>query len=286
MTRPQSHVLITLDSCRWDTFDSADLPFLKSHPYAQAWSHATFTGPAHFAYFSGKLPHNYSGEAIFDTCAVIGREGQVQPKPWRVLSASRRPDTRMWLPGANAPDGFANLGYATIGTAGVGWFDPKEACTAPLLKGFQRFKFFDGGKRPNTEGIEPQVDWVLDELSRVPPEQPYFLFINAAETHYPYHAKGYEGRARWGKPEECRRFQRQAVEYVDGHLARLFATLSNYLAIITADHGDCWGEDGLWAHGIYHPKVLEIPMVVITDGDLVDDDRAVTRDKLAALGYI
>jgi arylsulfatase A-like enzyme len=33
--------------------------------------------------------------------------------------------------------------------------------------------------------------------------------------------------------------------------------------VIMADHGDCMGEDGLWGHSFYHPKVMEIPMTVL-----------------------
>ena len=31
--------------------------------------------------------------------------------------------------------------------------------------------------------------------------------------------------------------------------------------IVCADHGDCWGEDGLWEHGVSHEKTLEVPLL-------------------------
>ena len=34
----------------------------------------------------------------------------------------------------------------------------------------------------------------------------------------------------------------------------------NTLVILTADHGEAFGEDGFWGHGIYHEKVMNVPM--------------------------
>ncbi len=59
------------------------------------------------------------------------------------------------------------------------------------------------------------------------------------------------------------RAQRASLEYVDRELALLFTELKDYFAVICGDHGDCWGEDGLWGHGFYHPRVMEVPMVVL-----------------------
>ena len=32
--------------------------------------------------------------------------------------------------------------------------------------------------------------------------------------------------------------------------------------VMCGDHGDCLGENGLWGHGFYHPKVMEVPMAI------------------------
>ena len=36
--------------------------------------------------------------------------------------------------------------------------------------------------------------------------------------------------------------------------------------VLTADHGDCWGEDGLWEHGISHRRTLEVPLLMRVRG--------------------
>ena len=37
---------------------------------------------------------------------------------------------------------------------------------------------------------------------------------------------------------------------------------SDATIVLTADHGDCWGEDGLWEHGISHRRTLEVPLLM------------------------
>jgi len=32
------------------------------------------------------------------------------------------------------------------------------------------------------------------------------------------------------------------------------------IVVICADHGECFGEDGLHGHGFYHLKVIEVPL--------------------------
>ena len=47
-------------------------------------------------------------------------------------------------------------------------------------------------------------------------------------------------------------------------------TLSPCHTIVCADHGDCWGEDGLWEHGISHPCTLTVPLLLRVRGQSVD----------------
>jgi hypothetical protein len=121
---------------------------------------------------------------------------------------------------------------------------------------------------------------------------PYFYFFNLGETHYPYmltdadlpRVSGVHGvarglglaadpddaaahaRALFGDPSTLdwlRRQQVRCVEYVDGLLPRLFAKCPpGTHVIITADHGELFGEDGYFGHGpVMHPKVFEVPFV-------------------------
>ena len=60
---------------------------------------------------------------------------------------------------------------------------------------------------------------------------------------------------------ECRRRQTACLEYVDRLVAPLLTAFGRSTVIVCGDHGDCWGEDGLWEHSVFHPKVFEVPML-------------------------
>lgn len=94
--------------------------------------------------------------------------------------------------------------------------------------------------------------------------------MNLGETHVPCYHEG----ATWEKKSvcvpfatdndaaECARRQKECAEWLDGRLQSLLSDFHNANIILTADHGDAWGEDGLWEHGMHHPKVLEVPLLL------------------------
>jgi membrane-anchored protein YejM (alkaline phosphatase superfamily) len=57
--------------------------------------------------------------------------------------------------------------------------------------------------------------------------------------------------------------QIRCVEYLDGLIGKLMAKApENTYFIVTADHGELFGEDGYFGHGpIMHEKCFEIPFV-------------------------
>ena len=53
-------LFVTLDSCRWDSYQRAAMPFLNGIcPARRAYAQATFTYAAHMAMFQGVLPHTW-----------------------------------------------------------------------------------------------------------------------------------------------------------------------------------------------------------------------------------
>lgn len=166
------------------------------------------------------------------------------------------------LSGRNIIDGLKREGFLTLGTGAVGWFDPSTETGLHLTQDFHHF-FFSGG----SHYLKAQLEWLSPHLRS---ETPCFAFLNIGETHVPYYHAG----APWdphdnpcvpfgltNNAEECRRRQTACLEYVDRTIAPLLDAFSESTIIICADHGDCWGEDGLWEHGIHHEKVLEVPLV-------------------------
>lgn len=165
------------------------------------------------------------------------------------------------LTGRNIIEGLKREGYLTLGTGAVGWFDPTSETGLHLTQDFDHFYFASG------QHLKAQLEWLSQHLRS---ENPCFAFLNIGETHVPYYHEG----APWDPSynpcvpfslsndrEECQYRQISCLEYVDRTIAPLLAAFSDCTIIICADHGDCWGEDGLWEHGIHHEKVLEVPLV-------------------------
>ena len=57
----------------------------------------------------------------------------------------------------------------------------------------------------------------------------------------------------------------------------LLKLFSNSTILICSDHGDCWGEDGLWEHGISHEKTLTVPLILRSKGNDLKDDLSFTN---------
>jgi hypothetical protein len=251
-------LFITLDSCRYDTF--ADLRpenLSRIGPLHRAKAPSTFTFGSHAAMFVGFTP------GVFDV-----REPYVNPKFGRIFKLLARGLSEIrppWilLEGRNIVQGFKARGYRTVGTGGVNWFNPRTPASQFLIGDFDEYFFA-------ARSVTRQVAFQLERLAAIGGEAPVFAFANIAETHVPYHFEG----APWpvtlnpcrpfaddNDATECRRRQTATLEFVDRELAPLLDAYSDASVVICADHGDAWGEDGLWEHGVFHDKVIEVPLV-------------------------
>ncbi|WP_172649447.1 sulfatase-like hydrolase/transferase [Thiolapillus brandeum] len=227
-------------------------------PLHRAMAPGNFTYSSHMAMFMGFTP----GDAL-------SRQTGVNPKFGKIFRMSHggiagKGKEHFLLDGRNIVDGFSRRGYQTLGTGAVGWFNPQTDTAANLIGDFQNF-FYPG----NTWSLRQQLAWLRDMLPGNH-ETPVFTFLNIGETHVPYYFEG----APWSSDDnpcvpfsddndarEARRRQVQALEWVDGELSGLLNAFADSTVVVCADHGDCWGEDGLWEHGISHDKVLEVPLL-------------------------
>jgi hypothetical protein len=253
---PSSILFATLDSCRYDTFVASDAPNLKKvGTLHRAEAPGSFTFSSHSAMFVGYTPGIADVEEPFTNPAFA--------RIFRLDAGARAAMSWAQLSGRNIIDGFRRLGYLTIGTGAVGWFDPNLMTSRPLIRPFDKY-FYPG----DHFSLRRQVDFVMRETSDV--DQPLFVFINVGETHQPYWHEG----AAWeidkgpcrayeegNDADECRWKQRACLEFVDTHLAPVLERFEQTNALVCADHGDAWGEDGLWGHGFNHPKVFEVPLI-------------------------
>jgi hypothetical protein len=256
---PDDVLFISLDSCRYDSFEAARLPTLTSvGPLHRAQAPSHFTYGSHAAMFVGFTP------GVADKAAPF-----VNPKFARLFRLDRAGHEGVAPPGFlisgdNIVDGFRRAGYATLGTAAMGWFSPATSVSGALRHGFETFDFAGGA------GVQSQVEWLMREIDAAG-DRPTFAFVNVGETHVPYHFIG----APWDREDnpcvpfqttdrsaECRMRQVACIEYVDRHLAALIDRFRDATILICADHGDCWGEDGLWEHGISHEMTLTVPLII------------------------
>ena len=256
---PRSVLLLTLDSCRYDSFVQAHVPLMKSLGHLhRAMAPGNFTYSSHMAMFMGFTPGDASS-----------RQTGVNPKYGKIFRMSHggiagQGKEHFLLHGRNIIDGFARKGYGTLGTGAVGWFNPETDTASNLIGDFQSF-FYPG----DTWSLNSQLAWLKQKLA-AKAEAPVFVFLNIGETHVPYYFEG----APWSPEDnpcipfsdhndarEARQRQVLALEWVDGQLSGLLDAFAGSTIVLCADHGDCWGEDGLWEHGISHEKVLEVPLL-------------------------
>ena len=276
-------VVVTLDCCRFDTAARANTPTLDSlGPLRKAVTPGSFTLPAHMAFFSGYLPNVINLPHI----DYYSRESR---QLWRLSRAKQKPRDTYWLglEGDTIWEGFRRAGYYMLGAGGVRWF-----LTRTLTDGFDEFIFRGPNDYTDWFAERTDHDFVLGEpdqlASKLPANRPWFLFVNALETHAPYNdgvnphtdeireiiARGapiWAGRKTYAldvdlSPADYKALHRQqivALETVDSRLEQLFALLPKpFVVVAVADHGECFGENGVWGHGLPAEEVMNVPMYV------------------------
>jgi len=255
-----SVLLVTLDSCRYDTFAGANVPSLRPlGPLHQAQAPSYFTFGSHAAMFEGFTP----GVASVAAPLINPKFGKI----FKLVGPAfpGKGGEGFALEGKNIVEGFKRLGYLTLGSGAVGWFDPDTPAAQLLISEFDEF-FYPG----NYWSLPRQLAWIDHHIARRP-RRPVFLFLNVGETHVPYY---YDG-APWSSDDspcipfqtvdrsaDCRLRQRACLEFVDKALGPLLESFSGATIVLCGDHGDCWGEDGLWEHGISHPMTLTVPLLI------------------------
>lgn len=258
MQSHESVLFITLDSCRYDTFYNGIAPNIKAvGPLHKATSPSYFTYGSHSAMFVGFTP------GIAELAQPL-----LNPKFAKIfkLVGNAHPGKGgegFELIGHDIIDGFRRKGYTTIGTASMGWFDPSTPTGLHLSRNFEHYLY------TGAHSVRRQVSFVLEQLSASKGDT--FTFINVGETHVPYWHEG----ADWSPNDnpcqpfqtenrytECQDRQKACLEFADYHLGQVINRHMNSTIVICSDHGDCWGEDGLWEHGIAHEMTTTVPLII------------------------
>ncbi|HTU23155.1 MAG TPA: STM4013/SEN3800 family hydrolase [Gemmataceae bacterium] len=245
-------LLVTLDTLRYDVAAelqaASRIPNLAAVLPAGGWEkrHApgSFTFASHAAFFAG----------FFPTPACPGRH----PRPFalRFPGSETTTDQTAVFDSPDLVTGFRDRGYWTICVGGVGFFNKLTPLGQALPGLFDESHWSPRLGVTDPRSTEHQVNLALRRVSDQRQEQRVFLFLNVSAIHQPNRC--YLPQAA----EDCLESHAAALEYVDGHLGRLFDGLRQrgpWLVVICSDHGTAYGEDGYRGHRLAHPVVWEVP---------------------------
>jgi arylsulfatase A-like enzyme len=182
----------------------------------------------------------------------------------------------LWFPGLLRN----TLGYSTHARVSLPVLNPKTG----INRDFDSFELMDSHN--DMAAMLPTMKFDGD--------RPCFYLLNVGETHYPY-AKPQEDSSMWprisgvngvfkkmgeqvgdsedpnfkeefqffdqDKLDQLRERQIDTVRYLDGVFEQLYDMVpKNTHIVVTADHGELFGELGYFGHGpIMHDKVFEVP---------------------------
>jgi arylsulfatase A-like enzyme len=268
-------IIVILDSLRYDSFLAADPKIVtKLGKVEKRYTYASWTAPSHYNLLTGLLPHTspeqvyaseYYKEDFFNYNDRLGAKGIEFAK---------------MVPGLWLPELLRNtLGYNTNARVSLPVLNPKTG----INRFFDSFKLMDSHN--DMASMLPTMEFNAD--------RPSFYMLNVGETHYPY-ALPDEDSSMWprisgvngvfkkldaavddsgnlvkdeeeffdqDRLDQLRERQIGTVRYLDGVFEQLFDMVpKNTHIIVTADHGELFGEKGYFGHGpIMHEKCFEVP---------------------------
>ncbi len=108
----------------------------------------------------------------------------------------------------------------------------------------------------------------VEELDRMPPDRPFFMWIHHFDPHAPY----YDTETNiWGKNDidyydgEIAYTDRYVGEFLDALVEKGMA--DNTIVVVSADHGEAFGEHGTRFHGLSgYDEEIRVPLVMHVPG--------------------
>lgn len=243
-------VFITLDSLRYDVaqqlFLDGKLPnfakWLPKNGWEERYSPASFTFPAHQAFFAGFLPTKINQKITprLFSAAFHGSESTV--------------DHTFVFNEATIVEALKKRNYHTVCIGGVGFFNKQTAIgnVFPAM-----FEFSDWNKSFSVTEKNSTENQLKTAVQHLGTDKSVFLFINISATHQPTNIYLDPNKA----DTICS--QKAALEYVDAQLEILQDALQNRkretIIIVCSDHGTTYGEDQHWGHRNGHQNVMKVP---------------------------
>jgi hypothetical protein len=245
-------LMMTLDTLRYDVaaaaLEAGQTPnfarLLPGGRWERRHAPATFTYAAHQAFFAGFLP----------TPAAPGNHPRLFAA--RFAGSATTADTTCVLDAPDIVTGLAGRGYHTVCIGGVGFFNKLTPLGSVLPGLFAESHWDETLGVASATSTERQVALAIERIAAFPDERRLFLFMNISAIHQPNRLflPGANG--------DTMASMAAALAYVDCHVSRLFDVLTMrapLLAVVCADHGTAYGEDGFHGHRIAHQVVWDVP---------------------------
>jgi arylsulfatase A-like enzyme len=232
--------------------------------FRNAWSTASWTLPSHASMFTGLYPSAHGAHITPDV-----DQDSLGDNPPRLAASA-----------VTLAELLAENGYRTGAVAGAGWLAPEFG----LLQGYE----MQDAENLRMLSADEITDRAIAWLETVPEQESLHLMVNYFDPHDPDPPEGFGGFPGEQVPVEPATLdaergalvseeQRSArvdrydgsIRFVDFHIGRLFDALrvagryQNALIIVTADHGEHFGEHGALGHGAWlYEEVLHVPLLV------------------------
>lgn len=249
----QDILFVCIDSLRydvaWQEQENGGTPVLNQYgKWKKCQAPGNFTYPSHQAMFAGFFPVEegvrkmQQREKLFFSADIgMGRKAPEGAYSFRKAT---------WV------EELAGKGYETYCIGGVSFFD-KRTELGNVLPGLFLHSYWS----PSfgclvKESAKNQVDFAIRKLREISVEQRVMLYMNISAIHYPNYFY------LEGERKDSVQAHAAALRYVDGELERLFSAFlkrHGAFVICCSDHGTCYGEDGIWYHGVNHPIVNTVP---------------------------
>jgi arylsulfatase A-like enzyme len=253
--------------------------------YTRAITPSSWTLPAHASLFTGKFTSSHGARKdpngpLYLTDAILG------PKKWRVHRARGLASDELTL-----AEILKKTGYTTGAVVGGPWLK--------RIFGLDTgFDFYDDAEIGTLNGrlarqvTASAIKWV-EKLKR----KEFFLFLNYFDPHFPYMPP--EGFAHAFLPEDTQLGGRELsikevnalydaeVRYMDYYIGKFLDRLradglyDNSFIIVTADHGELFGEHGRFDHGrSLYQEELQVPLLMKYPSQEVSPNRTNVRVQL------
>jgi len=281
-------ILITLDTTRADHLSfygyhrqtSPNLAELveESVVYTNAIAPSSWTLPSHASLFTGKFTSSHGAQ--YDPGGPLRISDAISgPKMWQNYRARGLAQNEVTLAGI-----LKEAGYSTGAVVGGPWMKKIFG----LNKGFD---FYDDREINNVNGrLARQISasalqWI-DKLQG----KDFFLFLNYFDPHIPYNPpegfaseflpKNTDLRGREPTIEELIALYDGEILYMDHYIGRLLHELKadnlydETMIIVTADHGELFGEHGKFGHGDHlYQEEIHVPLFIKYPGAEVSANR-------------